>query len=102
MDEASQKWTHLYENDLEPDMPGLSLQKAKFAMGLADHRYLAALARLHQLLERSRVLTRLQFWGLVVGGFVLGSFRPFTLSSAITTEMNRPAALPRKTGRVKI
>ena len=51
--------------------PGLSLQKAKFAMGLADHRYLAALARLHELLDRSRVLTRLQFWGLVVGGFVL-------------------------------
>ena len=73
------RWTRRPRSGLQLDenylanrsTPGLSLQKAKFAMGLADHRYLAALARLHELLDRSRVLTRLQFWGLVVGGFVL-------------------------------
>lgn len=72
MEEAAQKWTNAYEVFKQgEDTPYMALDTARFEMGVASHRYWLALAQLDLTLDRTRLVTRVQFWIIVVGGLIL-------------------------------
>lgn len=71
LDEAAQKWTFAYESLTSPSEHGMTQDAARFEMGLADERYWTAMRRLEQVLDRTRLVTRVQFWAIIFGGLVL-------------------------------
>jgi hypothetical protein len=71
LDEAAQKWTFAYEALDSPSEHGMSPDMARFEMGLAHERYWTAMRRLEKVLDRTRLVTRVQFWAIVIGGLVL-------------------------------
>ena len=71
LDEASQKWTYASEFLSGKNQIYANSEDAVFDMGLANNRYWSALSKLEKLHDRNRLLTRIQFWIIVVGGFII-------------------------------
>jgi hypothetical protein len=72
LEEAAQKWEHGYEQlQRGHDDELFTLEQARFEMGLANQRYWAALSQLDSVLDRTRLVTRVQFWLIVVGGLLI-------------------------------
>lgn len=72
IDEAGQKWNNAYSHLREGQSTAyMTLDAARFEMGLANQRYWAALAQLDHVLGRTRLVTRVQFWLIVVGGLLI-------------------------------
>jgi hypothetical protein len=72
IDEARQKWDNAYSHLREGQSTAyMTLDVARFEMGLANQRYWTALAQLDRVLGRTRLVTRVQFWLIVVGGLLI-------------------------------
>jgi hypothetical protein len=73
LDEAAQKWERGYEQlQRGQDSELYSVNQARFDMGIALQAYWAAWMQLNRVLDRTRLVTRVQFWIIVVGGLLIG------------------------------
>jgi hypothetical protein len=72
MQEAAQKWSWAYEHlQKGQDAQYMTLDEARATMAVANSRYWAALAQLDRILDKTRLVTRVQFWLIVVGGLLI-------------------------------
>jgi hypothetical protein len=71
IEEACQKWTHAYDVSQKGGDGLMTVDDAHFDMALANHCYWKALAQLDRLVDRTRLISRVQFWCIVVGGLFL-------------------------------